>query len=290
LADVNYLTQQFVDQLCSTESQSDELLEEIKRVVFLAHEPSSRMGATDFDALVALKSSGTQLAAEALTQRLDRLSQEVLDERTLRDRLPGLEKQLVKNKQDLKKTEDQQKELVRPGGKARAEYYGRLNAAVTDREQTVQLLQRWVQVHKNLQGEVERYLFATFPRLLADLQRTHTQAQLTDKEWAEFLPKFAGDPQALLCRKIELLEKAVQDALKPSALAPSAGLTVEQLNTCSLATLKEARDEVGKLISLDDKNAQRLAQLNGQHATLVASGRKLEEAVKRAQDQRRANP
>jgi hypothetical protein len=53
LADVNYLTQQFVDQLCSTESQSDALLEEIKRVVFVAHDPASRMGATDFDGLVA---------------------------------------------------------------------------------------------------------------------------------------------------------------------------------------------------------------------------------------------
>ena len=78
MPDVHYLTQQFVDRLCSSVAESDELLDEIKRVVFLAHEPESRLGADDFDSLVELRSSETQLAVEALNQRLDRLSREVL--------------------------------------------------------------------------------------------------------------------------------------------------------------------------------------------------------------------
>ncbi len=81
-ADVRYLTQQFVDRLCSAESESDELLDEIKRVVFLAHDPESRLGAEDFDSFARLRSSETDLAVEALNQRLDRLSHEVLVERS----------------------------------------------------------------------------------------------------------------------------------------------------------------------------------------------------------------
>jgi hypothetical protein len=189
----------------------------------------------------------------------------------------------IKNKGDIRKTEAARRKIVRPGGKERADYYGRLNAAVTEREQQVQALQRRNQAFKNLQAEVERYAFATFPQLLGDMQRTHSQAALTEAEWSEFRPKFSGSPTTMLRAKIEILGKDVRVALSPSTLTPGLALTAEQLGTCSLQALNEARDEVGKEISVDDRNAQRLEQLNKQHATLVANGRRLEELVKQAQ-------
>lgn len=64
LADVHYLTQQFVDRLCSSVEESDELIEEIKRVVFLAHEPSERLGASDIS-LGDARSSENHLAARS---------------------------------------------------------------------------------------------------------------------------------------------------------------------------------------------------------------------------------
>ena len=45
---VQYLSQQFVDKLCSSEGLNDSLVEEIQRVVFQAHSSGSRMGATSF--------------------------------------------------------------------------------------------------------------------------------------------------------------------------------------------------------------------------------------------------
>ena len=97
LPDVHYLTQQFVDRLCSSVAESDELLEEIKRVVFLAHEPEARLGADDFDSLVQIRSSETQLAVQSLNQRLDRLSQQVQVERNWYRRRTSLERDLAKH-------------------------------------------------------------------------------------------------------------------------------------------------------------------------------------------------
>lgn len=73
-AEVHYLTQQFVDRLCSSVAESDDLLDEIKPVVFLAHPPESRLGADSFTALVRLRNSETQAAVQSLSQRLDQLS------------------------------------------------------------------------------------------------------------------------------------------------------------------------------------------------------------------------
>lgn len=50
-----YLSQKFVEELCASEGVTDELLREIERVVFEAHDINEREGATYFSELVELK-------------------------------------------------------------------------------------------------------------------------------------------------------------------------------------------------------------------------------------------
>jgi hypothetical protein len=50
-----YLSQKFVEDLCASDGVTDELLREIERVVFEAHDINEREGATDFSELVELK-------------------------------------------------------------------------------------------------------------------------------------------------------------------------------------------------------------------------------------------
>lgn len=59
---VRYLSQQFVDRLCSAEGLTDELLKEIQRVIFLAHPTEDRLGATAFDELLELKAEPARTA------------------------------------------------------------------------------------------------------------------------------------------------------------------------------------------------------------------------------------
>ena len=54
---VQYLSQQFVDMLCSSEGLTDELLLEIERVVFQAHDVLDRMGTTNFRELLELRTA-----------------------------------------------------------------------------------------------------------------------------------------------------------------------------------------------------------------------------------------
>lgn len=283
MPDVNYLTQQFVDRLCSSVAESDELLSEIKRVVFLAHEPASRLGADDFDTLVAYRSSENQLALEALHQRLDRLSQDILTERAWYLQGGSLTQKLSKAKLDFGKTDDSRKELIRPGGKRRADYYTRLSTAITERETLIQDLGRQLQAYRNLVSEVSRYRSDVFPGLLADLQRVYGDAALTSTEWQEFLPVFVGDPALVLAKKIDAQTVLIESIKVRTGQAPVEEAVPEELGKCSLVLLKAEQVRIGELIGADRKNIQRLDQLNRLHTSQGAQVRRLEEQLERAQ-------
>lgn len=283
LPEVHYLTQQFVDRLCSSVSQSDELLDEIKRVVFLAHEPANRLGADGFDELVRLRSSDTQLAVEALNQRLDRLSQEVSEERAWFQRRPQLQRDVAKAKGDLAQLDKARQELIKPGGKERADYYNKLGAAISEREQQLQSLQRTLAALTRLQAETQRYANEVFPQLVVDLQRIHSEAGLGASDWESFFPSFTGDPLKMLSERIEQQTQAIATATASKGTQPAPELTQERLADCGLAALKTAFAAVGALIGADQKNVQRLKQLSDSRATMETRQRRLEEELKRAE-------
>ena len=280
--EVHYLTQQFVDRLCSSVGQSDELLEEIKRVVFLAHEPASRLGADNFDGLVELRSNETRLAVEALNQRLDRLSQDLLVERNWYQRQSVLARDLAQVEQDLSKAEKARQELIKPGGRTVRVAYTRLTASISEREQQLQTLGKLVQTLQSLRAEVVRYQHETLPRLLADLQRVYESSGLTDADWSGFRMVFAGKPlETIDERCIEVREK-IDEAKQRSGLAPAAAHTAVQLQTCALDALKAALTAVGEQIGADRRNIQRLQRLNNLLETQSAKREQLRKDSERA--------
>jgi energy-coupling factor transporter ATP-binding protein EcfA2 len=276
-AEVHYLTQQFVDRLCSSVAESDELLDEIKRVVFLAQPPESRLGADSFNALVRLHSSETQLAVQSLNQRLDQLSQDLLTERNWYLRRAGITKDLQKIKEDLSKVDAARKQLIKPGGKERSEYYIRLSTVISTRETTIQGLTRKRQAYVKLQIEAERYKTQVFPHALSDLQRAHGEALLTTDEWAKLLPSFADDPTTMLTAKLDEQSALIKTATDQNGATPTIAMTIDQLGTCSLESLRVEQKTIGEQIGTDEKNAQRLQQLAKLQATHEARRTQLEE-------------
>ena len=282
LPEVHYLTQQFVDRLCSSEAESDELLGEIKRVVFLAHQPESRLGAEDFDALVDLKSSATQRAVGTLSHQLDQLSQDLLTERSWYARGKQLQRDLQRAREDLKKTETTQHNLIQPGGKERADYYTRLGSEISSRQKRVQALDRMLESYRKLGREVERYQTEVLPRVVQELQQTFGSDILTDDEWKQFVPQFAGDPGVVVARRIKSQEALVRGVTASEGATPTQTASAQDLSKCGLEVLKQEYERVGVLIGADQKNVQRLRQLNDLHKTQETKLQRLQEDLKRA--------
>jgi hypothetical protein len=72
-----YLSQQFVENLCSSDGITDALLREIERVVFEAHDVSAREGAVDFQELVDLKAGRYRQAREREEEALEVVSDRI---------------------------------------------------------------------------------------------------------------------------------------------------------------------------------------------------------------------
>jgi hypothetical protein len=284
LPEVHYLTQQFVDRLCSSEAESDELLDEVKRVVFLAHEPESRLGADDFDALAELKTSATRRAVVALEQQLDQLSQDLLTERSWYRRRAQIQRDLQKAVEDLKKTETARQSLIKPGGKDRAEYYTRLGAEIASRQKRIQELDRQLQSYRKLGLEVKRYGTQVLPRVVQELKQSFGPNILTEDEWSQFVPQFVGDPDAVVEQRMGSQERLVKQVAASEGLAFTQSSTIEELSKCALGALKKEHERVGLLIGSDKKNLQRLRQLNDLHKTQEAKQQRLQEDLKRANE------
>src|SRR5208282_2629477 len=82
---VQYLSQQFVDQLCSSEGLTDALVDEVERVVFQAHSPEARMGATSFAELLELKRSALRSARSQAEAAIASASEDLIAEQAKKD-------------------------------------------------------------------------------------------------------------------------------------------------------------------------------------------------------------
>jgi hypothetical protein len=81
---VQYLSQQFVDTLCSAEGVTDELLAEIERVIYQAHPTEDRMGTTTFRELLDLRAARGRAIRQSHEEALAETAQELNVERDRR--------------------------------------------------------------------------------------------------------------------------------------------------------------------------------------------------------------
>ena len=76
-ARVQYLSQQFVEELCSSSGMTDELLREIERVIFEAHPDQERDGALDFVELLEHRASWHRLARQREAETVSQISERI---------------------------------------------------------------------------------------------------------------------------------------------------------------------------------------------------------------------
>ena len=126
---VQYLSQQFVEDLCSSNGVTDELLREIERVIFEAHPDHDRDGALDFAELLEQRASrhrlGRQREAMAVSQISERISVELEKEKLV----AGFETQVGQKKKLVDAYTADRAKLVSAGSEKRAQRHTEIAAA-----------------------------------------------------------------------------------------------------------------------------------------------------------------
>lgn len=291
---VQYLSQQFVDSLCSAEGVTDELLTEVERVIYQAHPTEDRMGTTTFRELLDLRAARGRALRRSHEEALADAAVELNVERDRKASLPGLQKQRAEKAGSIAKDKRDRSSLIGKGGEERAKRLDEVSTAAEAVRFQVEQAQRRRQALLALKDEVDDTRKTKAPARLRQLQQAHPEAGLSAEHWKEFLLEFSGDVDLILDTAIKVINDRIRTISGPSAgevviaagAPPSAtpflpdGVELAQ-NTLSLLNKEVVR--LRALIGIDTENAKAFARLSEKISRDEAALAKLDRDIEAAQ-------
>ncbi|TCH96993.1 ATP-binding protein [Roseococcus sp. SYP-B2431] len=270
---VRYLSQQFVDRLCSAEGMTDELLEEIQRVIFMAHPTEERQGASNFTELLNLRADAARTARSHYEEELRELSNEFVVEQEKVAGAPGLRAQLAALQETIRKSHADRLALVAKSGgnQDRLDAYTTVANALQIRRSQFEQLERRKTALESLAAEVALYKTRWFPDQYRQLQQRHQTAQIPMDVWPRFMLKFEGDVDAAVLteQRANLTALASLSGVPPqppATPATSVLLAGAVLTEQTISVLASETKRLEGLIGVDKQASQALTQLNSKIA------------------------
>lgn len=204
-----YLSQQFVEELCSSSGVSDGLIEEIERVILEAHPIDEREGAIGFSEFREHKTSRYQQARkrenEAISDLSERISVE-LEKETLVD---AFSSQVSQKKLLIKNYDADLKKLVVKGTEAQVKRHIELSEAAQGLRNRVQAFSNQKRTFLAMQDEVISTRATKSPELLRQARERHNLSGLNDQQWDEFLLIYKGNVDESLTNYITWADQQI---------------------------------------------------------------------------------
>jgi hypothetical protein len=284
---VRYLSQQFVEELCSSNGLTDGLLREIERVIFEAHPDDERDGALDFEELLEQRATRHRLArereAEAVAQISDRISTELEKEKMA----ATYESQAVQKKKLVDAYTADRAKLVSAGSEKRAERHTELAGAANTLRATLRRFTGQRQTFLAMQDEVKDQRRNQAPESLRQAQSRHSNSGMSDKQWSAFLLDYTGPVDADLEGYVKWADGKIAElkGTPPVPGDPNKPYFPDEadLSKLSQAMLDAEMSRLEKLVSADKETQRRYTALSGNIATETAALQTLNEKLKDAQ-------
>ena len=280
-----YLSQQFVEDLCSTAGASEGLVHEIERVIFEAHPVESREGALDFETLRGHRTHRFWLSRGREVEAIEAISNHIADELEKEALVHSYVAQIKQKETLITGYNADLAKFVVTGTEKQAERHAALNAALQGRLTVAQSYAAQRRTFVAMQDEVVRTKATKAPEILREVQSRHPNSGLDATQWDEFLLVFQGDVNASLIGYISWVdgEFAKIEGVPPPPPPPGipvAPLILDDadLTTQTVAMLRAEMSRLEGLISADTvvRNqyaalAKRIAAENGALAGLRKS-------------------
>jgi energy-coupling factor transporter ATP-binding protein EcfA2 len=264
---VQYLSQQFVERLCSSEGVTDDLLEEIERVVFDSVGIESRQGCSSFRELLDLKTARGRELRIRCEDEIVLIGRKVNEERSKQAAVASLRSQRDTVRLTLQQDRSARASLIAEGKQGDRERLQVVAAAFEERQRKLEVAERDRRTVVMLQGYVTDFRDRQAPSELANLRHDNDRAGFAEPEWSRFLKVFSGDVDELLARRLAEKDAAIRTlkgvdvAEKDSPDQPYFPFDSD-LETVPFAALRLESDRLRKLIGLDAVKTDRLKQLN----------------------------
>jgi predicted ATPase len=281
-----YLSQQFVDNLCAADGVTDELLREVKRVVFEAHSLSDRDGAIDFDDLLGIRASRFRRRREQEEDRLANIAERIGEERDKHASMRTLAGQKQEKEALIARLTSDRSKLVKKGSEAVAD---RINALTAAADKVRGHLRRYTLREQDLLGlqdEIEMMIANGAVNELQDLRERHPNSGINDENWQLFRREFQGPVNELLADQLKITKKNSTSwrGLTVTAGDVETALIADDapLEEQSLALLDAEIQRLNQIVAIDKATVNRYADLSKQITTeteqLSRINEKLEDA------------
>ena len=261
-----YLSQQFVEELCSIEGMPT-LVEEIERVIFEAHPSLERDGAVDFNELLELRAGGYRDARVREEAGLAGISDQIGIEIEKSREVKPLKAKIAAKEKLIVRYEKDRKNLLPKETKKTGE---RLHELVAAAEKVRGYLRNFANRKASIAGvknEVQDVRQNRAPKALRLMMERYRTIGLNDIEWNRFLLEYSGDVDGIVAAKAEEVEKntSAWKGKKPSATDDDSGAflakTADPTQT-PLAILEAEIERVEKLVAADKETARKVAAVS----------------------------
>lgn len=268
-----YLSQQFVEELCSSSGVADGLVAEIERVIFETHARDDRDGAIDFEELRNFHTARFQQArereAEAIADLSDRIATEIEKEASV----ASLLQQVSQKTEQINSYNGDLVKLVVKGTEVQANRHAQLSQAVQARRGAIQAFSNQRRTFLALQDEVASTRATKAPELLRQTMERHQHCGLDAEQWGAFLLVYKGKVDDNLAGYVAWADQKIAELTGAPALAvdPSIPLfsDTDDLSKLTLNTLLAEMARLEAIIGADNivrgqylALSQRIAQEN----------------------------
>ncbi|MEJ1343141.1 MAG: AAA family ATPase [Candidatus Sedimenticola sp. (ex Thyasira tokunagai)] len=215
-----YLSQQFVEELCSAQGVSDGLVDEIERVIFESHSQDDREWALDFAELRDQQTSRFQQAREREAEAISDISDRIATEFEKESLVASLATQVGQKKKLIADYTADRAKLVVKGTEAQVARHTKLSEAAQELRNKILAFGNQRRTFLALQDEVRSMRATGAPELLRQAQTRHGNSGLDAQQWDEFLLIYKGDVDKSLAAYITWAEGEV---LKLNGVPPPPG-------------------------------------------------------------------
>jgi len=257
-ARIRYLSQQFVEALCSSDGLGQPLIGEIEGVIFQSIDVTDRFNASSFAELRDTRLEPIRARRAAHVDVVQNASERIAREDALKATLPVEQAKHAALKKKIDAAAVELANLVPKGQEENAKQFTALDTLCRAVEQRIQQFKVQAQKARELAAEVNRLRTVDEPRRLQDMKQRYATAGLTDVEWAGFSLVFSGEPEVITRRIADGADVATQLLLSS---APNVTPPQKPDATWPLVALRNARDEARKAVGVDEAKNRRFVQV-----------------------------
>ncbi|MGE0283487.1 MAG: TrlF family AAA-like ATPase, partial [Rhizobiaceae bacterium] len=262
-----YLSQQFVEELCSAKGVSDGLVDEIERVIFESHSQDDREWALDFAELRDQQTARFQQAREREAEAIADISDSIATEFEKESLVATLTTQVAQKKKLIADYTADRAKLVVKGTEAHVARHTQLSESAQKLRNKIQSYGNQRRTFVALQDEVRSMRATGAPEMLRQAQARHANSGMDAKQWDNFLLVYKGDVDKSLTAYIAWADGEVGKLngvpLQPAG--PSVALIADNVDLTSLP-LAPITAEMTRLEALF--SADKLVR--GQYAALTS--------------------